>query len=47
MTWNETGEIHNVQPDIRRPRVTVKLKFTKPSTGSRLIFITAISEETT
>jgi len=47
MMWNETGEIHNVQLDIKRPRVVVKLKSTKPSTGSRIIFIKAISEERT
>lgn len=47
MLWNETGEIHNVQLDIRRPRVVVKLKSTKPSTGSKIVFIEAISEERT
>jgi len=47
MMWNETGEIRNVQLEVRRPRVVVKLKSTKPSTGSRIIFIKAISEERT
>jgi hypothetical protein len=47
MLWNETREIHNVQLDIRRPRVAVKLTSTKPSTGSRTVFIKAISEERT
>jgi len=47
MMQNKTGEIHNVQLEVRRPRFVVKLKSTKPCTGSMTIFIKAISEERT